>query len=122
MSESVLMRRAKARSLKATSIWTFCCLAICGSTVSASSAPESVEILGRMIDAHGGMTTWQAPTPPRFLALLNYYFLNLLWLTQDPGVIFASPQTARLWDDPQLVFHSALRPGPHDDACQRDLG
>lgn len=29
---------------------------------------------------------WDVPRPPRFLAQLNYYFLNLPWLTQDPGV------------------------------------
>ncbi len=177
MNESVLMRRAKARSLKATSIWTLFIVAVGSSTVSASSAPESVKILGRMIDAHGGMTTWQsaptvrfedewrmgeaesgnpsivtveqgsrrayidysasdmtmswdgskawsknwqAPTPPRFLALLNYYFLNLPWLTQDPGVIFASPQKARLWDDPidyiaiRMTFASGVGDTPDD--------
>jgi len=29
---------------------------------------------------------WERGTPPRFVAQLNYYFLNLPWLTQDPGV------------------------------------
>jgi hypothetical protein len=43
---------------------------------------------------------WKAPIPPRFLALLNYYFLNLPWLTSDPGVHLGEPGKARLWDDP----------------------
>ena len=34
---------------------------------------------------------WNAPYPPRFMALLNYYFLNLPWLTSDPGVILGDP-------------------------------
>lgn len=29
---------------------------------------------------------WELPMPPRFLALLDYYFLNLPWLASDPGV------------------------------------
>lgn len=29
---------------------------------------------------------WDSPAPPRFVAQLNYYFLNLPWLTRDPGV------------------------------------
>ncbi len=43
---------------------------------------------------------WAAPYPPRFLALLNYYFLNLPWLALDPGVHLGEPGTARLWDEP----------------------
>lgn len=43
---------------------------------------------------------WAVPYPPRFLALLNYHFLNLVWLAKDPGVILGEPGTARLWDDP----------------------
>ena len=42
---------------------------------------------------------WQLPYPPRFMALLNYYFVNLPWLTQDPGVVLGEPGTAKLWDD-----------------------
>jgi hypothetical protein len=34
---------------------------------------------------------WQLPTPPRFLALLNYYFLDLPWLTKDDGVLLGEP-------------------------------
>lgn len=32
---------------------------------------------------------WESPAPPRFMAQLNYYFVNLPWLTQDPGVVLA---------------------------------
>jgi hypothetical protein len=32
---------------------------------------------------------WDQDLPPRFLAQLDYYFLNLVWLTQDPGVHLA---------------------------------
>jgi len=38
--------------------------------------------------------------PPRFKALLDYYFLNLPWLAEDPGVILGPPGRATLWDDP----------------------
>jgi len=41
---------------------------------------------------------WPSPTPVRFLALLNYYFVNLPWLTQDPGVRLGEPGTATLRD------------------------
>ncbi|MDY7091698.1 MAG: DUF6503 family protein [Acidobacteriota bacterium] len=43
---------------------------------------------------------WESPYPPRFLALLNYYFVNLPWLAKDPGVNLGEPGTAKLWDDP----------------------
>ncbi|MEJ2084308.1 MAG: hypothetical protein P8Y44_01345 [Acidobacteriota bacterium] len=63
---------------------------------------------------------WQAKAPPRFLALLNYYFLNLPWLTRDPGVILAPPQTGQLWDDPvqylkiRMTFDSGTGDTPDD--------
>jgi len=52
------------------------------------------------IDYEGGMTAtwdgekawsqnWALPYPPRFMALLNYHFLNLPWLVEDPGVILS---------------------------------
>jgi hypothetical protein len=44
-------------------------------------------------------TNWPSATPPRFLALLSYYFLNLPWLTQDPGVRLGEPGTGRLPGD-----------------------
>ncbi|HEX5133353.1 MAG TPA: hypothetical protein VFX92_12830 [Candidatus Krumholzibacteria bacterium] len=42
---------------------------------------------------------WPTPTPVRFLALLNYYFINLAWMTQDPGVKFGEPATGTLPGD-----------------------
>jgi hypothetical protein len=42
---------------------------------------------------------WQQPYPPRFLALLNYYFTNLPWLTMDPGVRLAVAGKDSLWID-----------------------
>jgi hypothetical protein len=42
---------------------------------------------------------WSSPFPPRFLVLLNYYFLNLPWLTTDPGVKLGEPGTGRLRND-----------------------
>ena len=42
---------------------------------------------------------WQMPTPPRFLALLNYYFLNLPWLVKDKGVVLGEPGIERLPND-----------------------
>ena len=42
---------------------------------------------------------WKQPYPPRFLALLNYYFVDLPWLTMDPGVRLSEPETTTMWDD-----------------------
>lgn len=63
---------------------------------------------------------WQAPYPPRFLALLNYYFLNLPWMARDPGVVLAEPGTAMLWDDPKeyltvrMTFDAGVGDTPDD--------
>ncbi len=63
---------------------------------------------------------WSGPFPPRFMALLNYYFLNLPWLTQDPGVFLGDPETARLWDDPteyvtiKMTFGEGVGDTPDD--------
>ncbi len=63
---------------------------------------------------------WQAPFPPRFLALLNYYFLNLPWLAMDPGVILGEPGKAKLWDDPveyitvKMTFEAGVGDTPED--------
>ena len=43
---------------------------------------------------------WNAPYPPRFYALLNYYFLNMPWVVHDPGVVLSEPGAAQLWNDP----------------------
>jgi hypothetical protein len=42
---------------------------------------------------------WQLPMPPRFVALLDYYFLNLPWLAKDPGVILSEVGTGTLPGD-----------------------
>lgn len=39
---------------------------------------------------------WKAPFPPRFTIHLNYYFLNLPWLTMDPGVKLVEEGTGKL--------------------------
>jgi hypothetical protein len=59
---------------------------------------------------------WPTPTPVRFLALLNYYFVNLPWLTQDPGVILSEPGTGRLRDDPveYVTVMMTFEPGTGD--------
>lgn len=152
--------------------------AVGGTSLAATpSSPESVGIVDRMIEAHGGMDAWAgaptvsfedtwfrgdeptgktskvtveqgsrrayidypgsdmrmawdgsrawsenwaSPAPPRFLALLNYYFLNLPWLTRDPGVVLGPPQEGRLWDDPtkyvsiRMTFGSGVGDTPDD--------
>ena len=59
---------------------------------------------------------WAIPTPPRFLALLNYYFVNLVWLTRDDGVNLGEPGTAKLWDDPTeyITVKMTFDPGVGD--------
>ncbi|MCH9651647.1 MAG: hypothetical protein K0U98_25700 [Deltaproteobacteria bacterium] len=43
---------------------------------------------------------WGLPFPPRFMALLNYHFLNLPWLAKDPGVHLGAPGVGKLKGDP----------------------
>jgi hypothetical protein len=59
---------------------------------------------------------WQQPYPPRFAALLDYYFLDLPWLTMDPGVKLTVAGTDSLWDDPTAykVVKMSFRPGTGD--------
>ena len=59
---------------------------------------------------------WQGPFPPRFFALLSYYFLNLPWLAADPGVNLSEPGTGRLWDDPTeyITVKMTFEPGVGD--------
>jgi hypothetical protein len=63
---------------------------------------------------------WKAPIPPRFLALLNYYFLNLAWLAMDSGVNLGEPDTGKLWDDPtayttvKMTFDAGVGDTPDD--------
>jgi hypothetical protein len=63
---------------------------------------------------------WKAPIPPRFLALLNYYFLNLPWLAMDRGVQHSEPGKAKLWNDPteyitvKMTFGAGVGDTPED--------
>lgn len=59
---------------------------------------------------------WPTPTPVRFLALLNYYFINLPWLTQDPGVVLAAPGTGTIPGDetPYITVMMTFEPGTGD--------
>ncbi|MFQ5777539.1 MAG: hypothetical protein ACE5IP_05985 [Terriglobia bacterium] len=63
---------------------------------------------------------WQGPYPPRFLALLSFYFANLPWLAADPGVNLSEPGTGRLWDDPteyitvKMSFEAGVGDTPDD--------
>jgi len=69
---------------------------------------------------HAWSQNWASPAPPRFMALLNYYFLNLPWLTMDPGVILGDVEMARLWDDPveyvtiRMTFEEGVGDTPDD--------
>lgn len=52
-------------------------------------------------DGHNAWSEGGKPlVSPRFVAHLNYTFLNLPWLTRDPGVILGEPTTGRLRNDP----------------------
>ncbi len=55
---------------------------------------------------------WQGPFPPRFFALLSYYFMNLPWLAADPGVNLSEPGTGTLWDDPTEYITVKMTFGP----------
>jgi hypothetical protein len=59
---------------------------------------------------------WKAPYPPRFLALLNYYFLNLPWLATDSGVTLGEPGKSKLWNDPAeyITVKMTFKPGTGD--------
>lgn len=63
---------------------------------------------------------WASPYPPRFLALLNYHFVNLPWLAKDPGVVLGEPATGRLLDDPteyltvRLTYDAGVGDTPGD--------
>jgi len=63
---------------------------------------------------------WKAPMPPRFLALLSYYFANLPWLAVDPGVNLSEPGTGKLWTDDteyitvKMTFDSGAGDTPDD--------
>jgi hypothetical protein len=59
---------------------------------------------------------WNSPTPPRFIALLNYYFVNLPWLTMDPGVKLEPKGTGQLAADSTeyAVVMMTFEPGTGD--------
>lgn len=59
---------------------------------------------------------WKSSHPPRFVALLSYYFANLPWLTLDPGVNLSPPGRDRLGDDPTeyLTVKMTFDPGVGD--------
>jgi hypothetical protein len=59
---------------------------------------------------------WQQPYPPRFLALLNYYFTNLPWLTLDPGVRLSVAGKDSLWIDKTEyhIVNMSFAPGTGD--------
>jgi hypothetical protein len=59
---------------------------------------------------------WESQAPPRFLALLNYYFVNLPWLTMDDGVNLSDVGTATLRDDPTeyVTVRMTFEPGVGD--------
>jgi hypothetical protein len=63
---------------------------------------------------------WKLPFPPRFTALLHYYFANLPWLTRDPGVRLASEGTAKLPGDStdymtlRMTFERGVGDSPRD--------
>lgn len=63
---------------------------------------------------------WSVPIPPRFLVQLNYYFVNLPWLTMDDGVNLGDVGRARLWDDPVeyvtilMTFDAGVGDTPED--------
>lgn len=143
---------------------------------SPAAALDAGEVVGRMVDAHGGMAPfdaapsvtfsdeWNRPgsdegrrsvvqveqgtrrailefpamnatiawngkeawsvnwsgAPPRFLALLDYYFVCLPWMAQDPGVVLHEPGGAKLWDDPveyvtvRMTFGQGVGDTPDD--------
>lgn len=63
---------------------------------------------------------WKEPFPPRFIALLDYYFLSLPWLTMDPGVRLAVAGKDSLWEDPteystvKMTFSPGVGDTPRD--------
>jgi hypothetical protein len=63
---------------------------------------------------------WDSKTPPRFLALLDYYFADLPWLTMDPGVLLSDRGTLQIKDDPTeyrvvlMTFEPGTGDTPHD--------
>ncbi|MEZ5065813.1 MAG: hypothetical protein R3B81_13855 [bacterium] len=59
---------------------------------------------------------YDGKAPPRFLYNLTWYFVNLPWVTRDPGVVLAEPREERLFDapTPSLVVRMTYEPGVGD--------
>ena len=97
-------------------------------TVRVEQGPRRalIDFLGAdMRMAWDGRKAWsvnwsETAPPPRFMALLNYYFLNLPWLTRDPGVILGEPGTARIPGDEteyrtvRMTFEGGVGDTPDD--------
>jgi hypothetical protein len=56
---------------------------------------------------------WEGP-PPRFLALLNYYFVNLPWLTRDPGVRLKAEEDVAVHGKTYATVRMTFRAGVGD--------
>jgi hypothetical protein len=63
---------------------------------------------------------WQRLNPPKFMVNLSYYFLNLPWITQDPGVILDGPGTGKIPEDDteyitvKMTFEAGTGESPDD--------
>jgi hypothetical protein len=63
---------------------------------------------------------WKRLNPPKFMVNLAYYFLNLPWITQDPGVILEGPGTGTLPADDteyitiKMTFEAGTGESPDD--------
>jgi hypothetical protein len=59
---------------------------------------------------------WNSSMPPRFLARMDYYFVNLPWLTMDPGVQLTSRGTGPLAADSTeyAIVMMTFQPGTSD--------
>ncbi len=59
---------------------------------------------------------WKSPMPPRFIATLTYYFVNLPWLVKDPGVVLHEPGRMKLTGDETsyITIRVTYEPGVGD--------
>jgi hypothetical protein len=64
--------------------------------------------------------SWNVPYPPRFLALLNYHFLNLPWLASDPGVVLSEFGQRTLPGDTTEYFSMKITYEPGTGDTPRD--
>jgi hypothetical protein len=56
---------------------------------------------------------WKRGNPPKFMVNLSYYFLNLPWITQDPGVKLEGPGQGKLpgGDETYTTIRMTFEPG-----------